>query len=82
MKSGNKTEASAFPVKIERDQDGEERVFYLMGGVWVPEEERTRCEVWSRVMGYFRPVSEWNIGKKQEFEDRKPYRVEKEELER
>ena len=49
-------------MKIERDQDGEERVFYLLGGVWVPEEERTRCEVWSRVMGYFRPVSEWNIG--------------------
>lgn len=34
-----------------------------------------RCEVWSRVCGYFRPVSSWNKGKKQEFEDRKPFAV-------
>lgn len=34
------------------------------------EEERTRCEVWCRVMGYHRPVSEWNAGKKQEHKDR------------
>ena len=35
------------------------------------DSERTRCEVYSRVMGYHRPVSAWNIGKKQEFADRK-----------
>jgi anaerobic ribonucleoside-triphosphate reductase len=29
------------------------------------------CEVYSRVSGYFRPVNGWNIGKKQEFEDRR-----------
>lgn len=34
------------------------------------DEERTPCEVWSRVMGYYRPISEWNIGKRQEHEDR------------
>lgn len=33
-------------------------------------EERQRCEVWSRVMGYHRPVTEWNIGKQQEHRDR------------
>ncbi len=27
---------------------------------------RTRCEVWTRVMGYHRPVSHFNIGKKSE----------------
>lgn len=32
------------------------------------------CEIWSRVCGYFRPVANWNKGKKQEFEDRKPYK--------
>lgn len=37
-------------------------------------EERTRCEVWSRVMGYHRPVSNFNVGKKQEFEDRKYFK--------
>jgi ribonucleoside-triphosphate reductase len=30
-------------------------------------------EVYSRIVGYFRPVSMWNSGKKQEFEDRKTF---------
>ncbi len=34
-------------------------------------------EVYSRIVGYFRPVQNWNIGKKQEFLDRKEYSVEK-----
>lgn len=29
------------------------------------------CEVWSRVMGYYRSMSEYNVGKRQEHEDRK-----------
>jgi len=29
------------------------------------------CEVYSRVVGYFRPVSQWNTGKQQEFKERK-----------
>jgi hypothetical protein len=35
------------------------------------DEERTECEVWSRVMGYHRPISSFNIGKKGEFKERK-----------
>ena len=35
------------------------------------------CEVYSRVTGYFRPVSNWNKGKKEEFKDRKEYDVAK-----
>lgn len=34
------------------------------------DEERTRCEVWTRVMGYHRPVSSYNIGKVGEFKER------------
>lgn len=34
-----------------------------------------KCEVYSRVCGYFRPVSNWNHGKKEEFKDRKTYAV-------
>ncbi|MBV7363358.1 ribonucleoside triphosphate reductase [Actinomycetaceae bacterium TAE3-ERU4] len=30
----------------------------------------SQCEVWTRVMGYFRPVSSFNIGKKGEFAER------------
>ena len=33
------------------------------------------CEVYSRVVGYYRPVSNWNIGKKQEFKERKYVRL-------
>lgn len=30
-----------------------------------------KCEIYSRVVGYFRPVGLWNEGKKEEFKDRK-----------
>jgi ribonucleoside-triphosphate reductase len=33
------------------------------------------CEVYSRVVGYYRPVQCWNKGKKEEFADRKEYVV-------
>jgi len=36
-----------------------------------------KTEVYSRVTGYFRPVSNWNKGKQQEFKERKAYEVEK-----
>ena len=34
------------------------------------DEERTRCEVWTRVMGYHRPVSAFNAGKRAEHMER------------
>ncbi len=34
------------------------------------------CEVYSRIVGYLRPVQNWNKGKRQEFKDRQTYRVE------
>ena len=34
-----------------------------------------KCEVYSRVTGYFRPVANWNRGKKEEFAERKTFRV-------
>jgi hypothetical protein len=34
------------------------------------DEERQRCEVWTRVMGYHRPVDSFNIGKRGEFQER------------
>ena len=43
------------------------------------DEERTRCSIWSRVMGYHRPVSYYNIGKKQEFADRLNFKEPKED---
>lgn len=37
------------------------------------ESERTKCEVYSRIVGYLRPVAQWNTGKQAEFRDRKTY---------
>jgi ribonucleoside-triphosphate reductase len=34
-----------------------------------------KCEVYSRVVGYIRPVQQWHIGKKEEFKDRENYRA-------
>lgn len=36
----------------------------------------TECEVFSRVVGYLRPVQNWNKGKKEEFTQRKLFNVE------
>jgi len=33
------------------------------------------CEVYSRVVGYLRPVSQWNEGKQQEFKERKEFNI-------
>lgn len=44
------------------------------GNVLATDEERQCCEVWSRVMGYHRPVSNWNAGKQSEWRDRRMYK--------
>ncbi|MEM1535626.1 MAG: ribonucleoside triphosphate reductase [Candidatus Pacearchaeota archaeon] len=33
------------------------------------------CEVYSRIVGYLRPVQQWNLGKQQEFEERKTFKI-------
>jgi len=40
-------------------------------------KKRTKCEVYSRVVGYLRPISQWNEGKQEEFKDRKTFKVSK-----
>ena len=41
------------------------------------KDKRTLCECWTRVMGYFRPVSGYNKGKQSEFKERKWFREDK-----
>ena len=36
-------------------------------------QKRVACEVYSRIVGYLRPVQAWNEGKQQEFAERKMY---------
>lgn len=39
-------------------------------GVELTDDERQPCEVWTRVMGYYRPVSCYNTGKLGEYHER------------
>lgn len=48
-----------------------------MAEIELKDEERTECEIFTRVMGYHRPVSEFNRGKKSEFKERKCFTEEK-----
>ncbi|MBU0546700.1 ribonucleoside triphosphate reductase [Patescibacteria group bacterium] len=38
------------------------------------------CEVYSRVVGYIRPVFQWNEGKRKEYKDRKEFKIKKDQL--
>ena len=47
---------------------------YITGEVYTCPICGKNTEVWSRITGYYRPISNWNDGKAQEFKDRKEYR--------
>jgi ribonucleoside-triphosphate reductase len=38
------------------------------------------CEVYSRIVGYYRPITQWNEGKQEEFKDRKEFKIGKQFL--
>lgn len=42
--------------------------------IFLDDSERQLCEVWTRVMGYHRPVASFNIGKKAEHRQRRFFR--------
>jgi anaerobic ribonucleoside-triphosphate reductase len=42
----------------------------LQQAIVLDDAERQRCEVWTRVMGYHRPVASFNVGKKGEHYER------------
>lgn len=46
---------------------------YVAGEHFTCPECGADCEVYSRVVGYIRPVQQWNKGKKKEFKDRKEF---------
>lgn len=48
---------------------------YLKGEVEVCPNCGETCEVYSRIVGYLRPISRWNEGKKEEFKIRKVFKV-------
>lgn len=41
----------------------------------VVKVKKIPTEIYSRVVGYYRPVSNWNEGKREEFKDRKEFKL-------
>ena len=37
--------------------------------------KRTHCEIYSRIVGYLRPINQWNEGKQAEWKDRKVFKI-------
>ena len=50
---------------------------YISGEVPVCDKCHSTCEIYSRIVGYLRPVNQWNDGKRAEFEIRRTYKTEK-----
>ncbi len=57
---------------MKEDENGN---LVLDDGTVIPEHLRTRAEVYSRCVGYLRPVEAWNAGKQAEFGDRRVFKV-------
>lgn len=43
--------------------------------IMLTDDERQPCEVWTRVMGYHRPIDSFNTGKRGEHEERRSFVV-------
>lgn len=50
--------------------DMSQAIFIAKQTIELQDDERQRCEIWTRVMGYHRPLSSFNTGKKGEFHER------------
>lgn len=45
--------------------------------ILIDNEERSKCEIYQKIMGYCKDIGGANIGKRQEFKDRKSFSEEK-----
>ena len=44
------------------------------------EQKRTKCEIFSRVCGYLRPIANWNESKQSEWIDRTQFEIKEEKI--
>jgi anaerobic ribonucleoside-triphosphate reductase len=66
----------AFPIwdVCSNTENSDVVVFHTASGdVTIQNSQRTKCEVFERVMGYYRPESEFNVGKSSEVKRRFRY---------
>lgn len=47
----------------------------MKNDIILQDDDRQVCEIWTRVMGYYRPVSRFNAGKQSEYEEREFFNV-------
>ena len=50
---------------------------YIAGEKWKCPTCKKETEVWSRVVGFLRPVGDWNAGKRQEYKERVKFKIDK-----
>jgi ribonucleoside-triphosphate reductase len=62
-----------------RETCGFPESFKPTGGKFMSKKCMEKTEVYSRVVGYFRPVQQWNKGKQEEFKDRREFVVKEEQ---
>ncbi len=55
-------------------------VLLLEGNKNFNKMERTKCEVYSRIVGYLRPIKQWNVGKQAEWKDRKTFKIDSKKI--
>ena len=66
-------------VQLVYDNNGEKVKIFKCNDCYAQNKSLAnfqQCEVYSRVVGYIRPVSQWHKGKKQEYGERKEYNCE------
>ena len=64
--------------KLVYDNNGEKKEIFKCQDCFEKDKSLKNyqpCEVYSRVVGYLRPVQQWNEGKQEEYSDRKEYQV-------
>ncbi|MGB9598394.1 MAG: anaerobic ribonucleoside-triphosphate reductase [Minisyncoccales bacterium] len=75
-------EIKTFGKKIENGkmlvyQNGKEKIFVFKCSDCFEKSKELRnyqpCEVYSRIVGYLRPIQQWNLGKQREYKERKEY---------
>lgn len=65
-------------IRAVYDKNGEKISVFKCDSCFAKNQELKNfqeCEVYSRVVGYLRPIRQWHIGKQKEFEERKEYRT-------
>lgn len=64
--------------RLVYDNNGEKKEVFKCQGCFDKDKSLKNyqpCEVYSRVVGYLRPVQQWNEGKQKEYAQRKEYKI-------